>query len=78
MDFTQEELDQFAAEWKRAHAGAAAHMEREWRRLRRELPRRVRLRLWRDRSLTRTGIWLCNRKRYGCAVTLWRVFGMWS
>ena len=47
--FTPEQLDEFAAAWKRAMAPAA--IEREWRRIRRHLPRRARIRLWRENRL---------------------------
>jgi hypothetical protein len=76
---TPEQLDLLAAAWERAMtpAAMAAHMDREWRRIRRQLPRRVRFRRWRESMLDKAGIWLCDHKLPGCAIALWRVFRMW-
>jgi hypothetical protein len=75
VDFTQEELDEFFAAWSRAAAPDA--MKREWRRIHRELPRRVRFRLWWRHRADSAGIWLASHEHPGCAVALWRMFGMW-
>jgi hypothetical protein len=80
VNFTQEQLDEFAAEWNRLMTpeAVAAHWDREWRRIHRELPRRVRFRLWYQRQVTSAGAWLCGHHLEGCASVLWRAFGMWS
>jgi hypothetical protein len=79
VNFTQEQLDEFAAEWNRLMTpeAVAAHWDREWRRIHRELPRRVRFRLWWRHRIDSAGIWLARHEHPGCAVALWRMFGMW-
>lgn len=42
------------------------------------LPRRVRLRLWRDRQVDRLAFRLVERRHFRSAITLWRAFGGWS
>ncbi len=41
------------------------------------LSRRVRLRLWRDRHIDAAADWLIRRRRYRCAMLLWKAFGLW-
>ena len=41
------------------------------------LPRRVRLRLAVTRAINCAAFWLIDRKLYGTAERLWRLFGMW-
>lgn len=62
-----EQLDQFAAEWKRQMA-----RNHGVTRLLTPLPRRVRLRLAVARTVDRTAIWLVDRKRFRSAERLWR------
>lgn len=42
------------------------------------LPRRTRLRLWRDHQANTIGAWLCAHHACGLAILLWRALGMWS
>jgi hypothetical protein len=42
------------------------------------LPRRTRLRLWRDRRVDTITAWLCAHHGCRAAVALWRAFGMWD
>jgi hypothetical protein len=71
-EWTQEQLAEFEAAWKAANTPEArsAHWEREWRRLHRELPRRVRFRIWRGHRKTDAVHWLCRRRLYWAAEAL--------
>ena len=42
------------------------------------LPRRTRLRLWRDHRVNTVAAWLCAHHGDRAAVALWRAFGMWD
>jgi hypothetical protein len=41
------------------------------------LPRRVRLRLWRDRRIDASADWLIRRRYERLAILLWRAFRLW-
>lgn len=71
------ELDELRRLWEKANTPAAhrAHMRSELRRL---LPLRTRLRLWRDSRLTSAGGWLLDHGCERACVALWRVTGLWS
>lgn len=70
-EWTSEQLEQFAAEWRRKYSPRKV-------RLLTPLPRRVRLRLLAARQVDRAAIWLVGHKRHDAAERLWRVFGMWK
>jgi len=42
------------------------------------LPRKVRLRLWRDRQIDHLACLLVEHDETEAAILLWRAFGMWS
>lgn len=68
-DWTDEQLAEFAAEWRRKHHGPPKLLT--------PLSRRVRVRLALTHAIDSAAIWLVDRKRYGAAERLWRAFGMW-
>lgn len=69
------ELAELQRRFERANAPAAraAHWRREMRRL---LPRRTRLRLWRHKQLTTAGCWLIDHGHADAAERLWRITGL--
>lgn len=68
-EWTDKQLEQFAAEWRKQATGRA--------RLRTPLPRRVRARLAFRRVIDEAAIWLIDRGRLRAAERLWRACGMW-
>jgi hypothetical protein len=69
--WTTEQLDLFAAEWRKQA------QQRNKVRLLTPLPRRVRMRLAARRAVDKAGIWLVKHHRYHAAQRLWQAFGMW-
>jgi hypothetical protein len=65
------ELDKLAERWRKAYR------PRDIRPLT-PLPRRVRLRLWRERQVDAIGAWLCGHHAGWAAIALWQAFGMWQ
>lgn len=41
------------------------------------LPRRVRLRLWRDHRLDDLALWLLNHSHQRLAIWVWKAAGLW-
>jgi hypothetical protein len=74
---TGAELAEWQRRWEQANtpAAVARHNRREMRRL---LPRRTLLRLWRDQRIDGVAAWLLDHGRDRAAITLWRVTGLWS
>ena len=68
----EEEIAAFRAGLEKCLAQGRPH------RLLAPLPRRVRLRLWRDRQANTAGSWLCGHHAGWAAVMLWRSLGMWQ
>jgi hypothetical protein len=68
QEWTDEQVEQFKAEWRRKYK------PREIRLLT-PLPRRVRLRLAAEQAITRAGTWLCDHRMWRAAELLWKVLG---
>lgn len=67
--WTSEQLEQFAAEWRRKMRDGTFGRPV----LLTPLPRRVRLRLAAEHAVNGIGIWLVNRGRISAAKRLWRL-----
>lgn len=78
-----QELPPIPPEWADQVIPTTPEMERairDWRPVENVLgllPRRVRMRLWRDRQIDRVACWLIDHKRVRLAELLWQATGLW-
>ena len=74
-DLTDAEWDELADKWRSAYVESVRR--HPYPRLMTPLPRRIRVRLWMQRRITGSGIWLIDHGHSSAAIALWRACRMW-